>query len=114
MAERPNARVCKTLKPPVRIRPRPYHTQEVIMNLTPNDKLKLEGALKDMSTSMTRVEAERDLQKNLIGDICEELDLNKKVFRKLAKVYHKQNFDQEVTTHQEFEQLYEAVTAKKP
>ena len=29
------------------------------MNLTPNDKLKLEGALKDMSTSMTRVEAER-------------------------------------------------------
>ncbi len=41
------------------------------MNLTPNDKLKLEGALKDMSTSMTRVEAERDLQKNVIGDICE-------------------------------------------
>ncbi len=57
------------------------------MNLTPNDKLKLEGALKDMSTSMTRVEAERDLQKNVIGDICEELNLNKKVFRKLAKVY---------------------------
>ncbi len=62
------------------------------MNLTPNDKLKLEGALKDMSTSMTRVEAERDFQKNVIGDICEELNLNKKVFRKLAKVYHKQNF----------------------
>jgi len=82
------------------------------MNLTPNDKLKLEGALKDMSTSMTRVEAERDLQKNVIGDICEELNLNKKVFRKLAKVYHKQNFDQEVATHEEFEQLYETVTGK--
>ncbi len=83
------------------------------MNLTPADRLKLEGALKDMSASMARQDAERDLQKNVIGDICEELDLNKKVFRKLAKVYHKQNFDQEVTTHQEFEQLYEAVTAKK-
>ena len=112
MAERPNARVCKTLKSPVRIRPRPYHKQEVIMNLTPNDKLKLEGALKDMSTSMTRVEAERDLQKNVIGDICEELNLNKKVFRKLAKVYHKQNFDDEVNTHHEFEKLYETVTNK--
>ena len=112
MAERPNAGVCKTPKPPVRIRPRPYHKQEVIMNLTPNDKLKLEGALKDMSTSMTRVEAERDLQKNVIGDICEELNLNKKVFRKLAKVYHKQNFDDEVNTHHEFEKLYETVTNK--
>lgn len=84
------------------------------MNLTPNDRLKLEGALKDMSTSMGRVEAERDYQKNVISDICEELDLNKKVFRKLAKVYHKQNFDQEVATHQEFEQLYETVTKKNP
>jgi predicted site-specific integrase-resolvase len=82
------------------------------MNLTPNDRLKLEGALKDMSASMARVEAERDLQKNVIGDICEELNLNKKVFRKLAKVYHKQNFDQEVATHEEFEQLYETVTNK--
>jgi len=82
------------------------------MNLTPNDKLKLESALKDMSTSMTRVEAERDLQKNVIGDICEELNLNKKVFRKLAKVYHKQNFDDEVNTHHEFEKLYETVTNK--
>lgn len=82
------------------------------MNLTPADKKKLEDALKEMSTSMSRVAAERDLQKNVIGDICEELDLNKKVFRKLAKVYHKQNYADEVATHQEFEQLYETVTTK--
>ena len=85
---------------------------EVITNLTPNDKVKLEGALKDMSVSMTRVAAERDLQKNVINDICEELQLNKKVFRKLAKVYHKQNFDDEVGTHNDFENLYKAVTTK--
>ncbi len=82
------------------------------MNLTPADKKKLENALKDMSASMARQEAERSLQKNVIADICEELDLNKKVFRKLAKTYHKQNFDQEVATHEEFEQLYETVTTK--
>jgi hypothetical protein len=73
----------------------------------------LEGALKDMSVSMTRISAERDLQKNIINDICEELQLNKKVFRKLAKTYHKQNFDDEVATHQEFEKLYETVTQTK-
>lgn len=82
------------------------------MNLTPNDKLKLENALKDMSVSLSRVAAERDLQKNCIGDICKELQLSKKVFRKLAKVYHKQNFDDEVAAHQEFEKLYETVTTK--
>ena len=80
------------------------------MNLAPQDKKKLEDALKDMSASMSRQSAERDLQKNVISDICEELDLNKKVFRKLAKVYHKQNFADEVATHQEFETLYESVT----
>jgi hypothetical protein len=82
------------------------------MNLTPNDRLKLESALKDMSASMARQEAERDMQKNIIGDICDELNLAKKVFRKLAKVYHKQNFDDEVATHEEFEKLYETVTNK--
>jgi hypothetical protein len=82
------------------------------MNLTPNDKLKLEGALKDMSATFARVAAEKDLQKNIINDICDELQLNKKVFRKLAKVYYKQNFDDEVATHQEFEKLYETITTK--
>ena len=80
------------------------------MNLAPNDKLKLVAALKDFSTSLTRVEAERDLQKNVRNDICEELQLNKKVFTKLAKTYHKQNFADEVATHEEFEQLYETVS----
>jgi hypothetical protein len=80
------------------------------MNLAPNDKLKLVAALKDFSTSLTRVEAERDLQKTLRNDICEELQLNKKVFTKLAKTYHKQNFADEVATHEEFEQLYESVS----
>jgi hypothetical protein len=84
------------------------------MKLTPEDKKKLENALKDMSASMARMEAERDLQKNVKKDICEELDLNKKVFSKLAKVYHKQNYADEVATHDEFEELYENIATKTP
>lgn len=80
------------------------------MNLTPVDKKKLVDALKEMSSSMTRVEAERDLQKNLRKDICDELDLNKKVFSKLARTYHKQNFSEEQEVHEKFENLYESVT----
>lgn len=78
--------------------------------LSPEDKKKLVNALKEMSASMTRVEAERDLQKNLKKDICSELDLSKKVFSKLAKTYHKGNFPEEREVHTEFETLYETVT----
>jgi hypothetical protein len=82
----------------------------MLNTMNPNDKLKLISAIKDMSTSLTRMDAERDLQKNIKNDICKELDLNKKVFTKLAKTYHKQNFSEEVALHEEYETLYENVT----
>lgn len=82
----------------------------MLPTLGPNDKLKLVTALKEISTSMTRMDSERDLQKNIKNDICKELDLNKKVFSKLARTYHKQNFGEEVQLHEEFETLYETVT----
>lgn len=79
---------------------------------TPEDKLKLISALKDISTSLTRIEAERDLLKNIKNDICDELQLNRKVLNKLARTYHKGNFSEEVELHKDFETLYETVTGK--
>jgi hypothetical protein len=84
----------------------------MLANMNPNDKLKLIGALKDMSISLTRMDAERDLQKNIKNDICKDLDLNKKVFTKLAKTFHKQNFSEEVELHKQYEDLYEGITNK--
>jgi hypothetical protein len=78
----------------------------MLPTLGPNDKLKLVTALKEISTSMTRMESEKDLQKNVKNDICKELDLNKKVFSKLTRTYHKQNFGEEAQLHEEFETLY--------
>lgn len=80
---------------------------------SPEDKLKLLEALKEISSSMTRVEAERDLIKNTKDDICDELQLNRKVLNKLARTYHKGNFNEEVELHKDFESLYETVTNKK-
>ena len=79
------------------------------MTLSEADKTKLVGALKDMSASMLRTSAERDLQKNIKGDICEELDLNKKVFAKLAKTFYKKNFTEEEELNKLFENLYKEV-----
>jgi len=77
---------------------------------SPADRKRIQDALKEMSDSMTRIEAERDLIKEIINNVHEEFELNKKTFRKMAKVYHKQNFSKEVAEHEEFEVLYENIT----
>jgi uncharacterized FlgJ-related protein len=79
---------------------------------SPADKLKLLDALKEISASMSRIEAERDLLKNIKNDICDELELNRKVLNKLARTYHKGNFSEEQELHKHFEELYETVTKK--
>jgi hypothetical protein len=38
--------------------------------------------------------------------------MSKKTFRRLATVYHKQNFSREVAEHEEFETMYEQLTGE--
>lgn len=76
------------------------------------DKMKLLDALKDISASMTRMDAERDLLKTVKKDICDELQLNRKILNKLARTFHKGTFTEEVEMHKNFEALYENLTKK--
>ena len=75
----------------------------------PKDRKAIYDCMKEISNSMTRIDAERDLIKTAINDICEEQNLSKKTFRRMAKVYHKQNFKQEVEENRTFEEFYENV-----
>ena len=76
---------------------------------SPADRKAIKSALDEISGSMTRIEAERDLIKEAISNTCDNFGLNKKTFRRMAKVYHKQNYDEEVAVHEQFETLYESV-----
>jgi hypothetical protein len=69
----------------------------------------IEKALQELSNSMTRQEAERDLIKDIITKVCDDHELDKKIIRKMARVYHKRSFTTEVQEHEEFEVLYENV-----
>jgi Trm5-related predicted tRNA methylase len=82
---------------------------EVNVLSNPADRDKLLGVLKELSASMARVEGERSFMKEAIADITEQLQLPKKLVAKMAKVYHKQNYDEEVATHEQFETLYQTV-----
>lgn len=80
------------------------------MQLLEENRKKLHNALVDTSNSLTRIDAERDLIKNIINDTNKNFQIPKKTIKKLIRVYHKQNFSEEVATHEEFESLYETVT----
>jgi len=79
---------------------------------SPNDRQKLLNGCKELSNSMTRVEAEKDYQRDAVSHLSQELGIEKKYINKVASMYHKQNFHQVQTEHQEIEDLYEALTTK--
>lgn len=86
------------------------------MSITsPEDRKRIKDALQEISNSMTRIEAERDLIKDVKANLFEEFkdNLSRKQIAKMARVYHKQNFQEEVANHEQFEMLYEEITGQK-
>jgi hypothetical protein len=73
------------------------------------DQKKLLDCLRECSSSMTRMDGEKDYIRESIASISKDLQLPKKLVAKLVKVYHKQNYDEEVATHEQFEALYETI-----
>lgn len=80
---------------------------------SPTDRLKIKKMLGEISGSMTRMEAERDLIRETIKEMSQQFQLPKKTLSRMAKVYHKQNYTQEVAEHEEFEDLYETIVQEK-
>jgi hypothetical protein len=77
---------------------------------SPTDRKAILECMKEISASMTRTEGEREFIREAIKEICEKHQLSKKTFRRMAKVYHKQNFSLELEEHEEFETMYETIT----
>jgi hypothetical protein len=58
---------------------------------------------------MARAQGEKEYVREAIADISKELQLPKKIVAKMAKVYFKQNYDEEVAVQDQFETLYETI-----
>jgi hypothetical protein len=80
-----------------------------VENLTTEQRARLVAALKEMSNSFARAQGEREFIREASKKIADDLKLPKKLVSKLASVYNKQNFDEEVLAHEQFEKLYKAV-----
>jgi len=70
------------------------------------DRVKLKKVLDDVSNMMTMVEAERSAINESINEASKNFNIDKKVLRKIAKTYHKQNFNDEVATNETFVEVY--------
>lgn len=79
--------------------------------LTPEQKKDLQKAIHEISNSMVRTEAERDLIKEIVKEQSDQLQIPKKIISKIAKTFHKQSLHQEVADHEDFVELYEKVTS---
>ena len=80
------------------------------MQLLSEDKKKIKDAMQEASNSLLRIDAERDHIKHIAEDIHDNYKIPKKTISKMIRVYHKQNFQEEVAEHEEFEVLYQNIT----
>jgi hypothetical protein len=76
----------------------------------PEDKKKIMAAVREISASMTRTEAERDFIKETVKDVSDNFQIPRKTIKKIAITYHKQNLTQVEADHEEFVDLYDDVT----
>ena len=77
--------------------------------ITQEDRTKVRNALREMSDSMTRVSAEKDLQKEIAQKMLDEVGVNKAAFNKLARIYHASNLMEEAAKNEEFMEFAEAI-----
>lgn len=85
-------------------------TKRDIGFLSSEEKKKVIQGLKQMSDSFTRDEAERDHRKSIVEDIENDMGVDPKLFKRLAKTFHKRNHEEEQAAYREYEEAYEALT----
>ena len=80
-----------------------------INSLTDAQRKELKEAIVQMNDSMTRVAAERDYQKETINNINDKTGVDKKIVRRMAKVYFRSNYAEEQEENRQFEEFYDGV-----
>jgi DNA-directed RNA polymerase subunit N (RpoN/RPB10) len=77
--------------------------------LSNDDKKKVKNVIYALNDSLTRVAAERELQKQAIEEVFDELGIDKKIIRRMAKVYYKANYNTELEEHTSFQEFYDGI-----
>jgi hypothetical protein len=78
----------------------------MLNTLTESQRADLKNRFGEISNSYTRIEAERELIREILNDIKENFEILPKISRKLAKIYHKRNLQEVVAENEELAETY--------
>jgi len=81
----------------------------IILPSSPEDLKRIRGCMEEMSNSFTRMEAERDFQKEAINALAEEVEVPKSVLRKTARAFHNQDISDRIAEISDIEALMESI-----
>lgn len=82
---------------------------DLIIPTNPKDIEKIKVAIKSANDCLIRMQSERDEMKAIAEVMQEELNIPKKFFNRMVRVYNKASFDKEIKEVEEFESLYETI-----
>lgn len=81
----------------------------IIIPTSPTDRKELYDAIQELSSSMTRVESEKDYQKDAVQTLADKFQIDKKFIRAMAMDYHKNKFKDKVGEFEDYTLLYENI-----
>jgi DNA-binding NarL/FixJ family response regulator len=80
----------------------------IIIPSSDADKKRIREAMQEISNSYIRMESERAFVKEAIEALEDDVEIPKKILRKMSKAFHKQNISEIVTAIEDIEALMEA------
>ncbi len=81
----------------------------IIVPSNPADLKKLKEGIRELTNSMTRVDGEKEYQKEAIEELAEQFVIEKKHIRRMAVDSHKDQFEKKAEEFDDYTQLYESV-----
>ncbi|MGE5540489.1 MAG: hypothetical protein ACM30I_17870 [Gemmatimonas sp.] len=84
-----------------------------VINLSADAQDRLKKAINEISDSMTRSAAERDLVKEIVSKVADETQIDKKLIKRLAKTFYLNSFEADVAHQRDFENIFEIVTKRR-
>lgn len=78
-------------------------------NFSPTQKVQIKQCLQEISNSLTRMEAERENIREIVNKCATEFEMNKRITRKLARIFHKRSIEEERAEQEEINNTYDAV-----
>jgi mannitol/fructose-specific phosphotransferase system IIA component (Ntr-type) len=87
-------------------------TEEAILPSNPVDRKKIRGQIHEAAVCLQRIEDQRALYRDILNLAKDEHQIAPKLMARLVKTYHKQNFREQLSQQQDFEEFYELIVAE--